>query len=352
MKFLDEAKVFIHSGWGGAGCCSFRREKYIELGGPDGGDGGKGGDVYIEAVEGLNTLIDFRFRPIIKAKRGGHGMGKSRTGASGADATIKVPVGTQVFDEDGSVKLADLTEVGEKLILAEGGRGGLGNEHFKSSTNRAPRRTVPGEPGVEMTLRLRLKLIADVGLLGLPNAGKSTFLSRVSRAKPKIADYPFTTLNPQLGIVLMSGQRSFVAADIPGLIEGASEGVGLGYQFLRHIERCRVLIHLIDGTDEDVATNYKTIRGELDKYSDALEDKPEIIALNKCDALDKKAITKKIKALKKVSGAEVYELSAVTGEGLNEVLERAWKEFQGNIQDEVEVEPETPTPTDTKWSPL
>jgi GTP-binding protein len=277
-------------------------------------------------------------------------MGKSRTGANGDDATIKVPVGTQVFDEEGKLMLADLTEVGEKILLAEGGQGGIGNEHFKSSTNRAPRKTTPGEAGVEMTLRLRLKLIADVGLLGLPNAGKSTFLSRVSRAKPKIADYPFTTLNPQLGIVEMSGQRSFVVADIPGLIEGASEGIGLGYQFLRHIERCRVLIHLIDGSEEDVTGMYKTIRGELSQYSDALEEKPEIIALNKCDALDEKTIAKKIKALKKTSGAEVYELSAVTGAGLNEVLKRAWMEVQGNI--ETEKEEKAPSKADTKWSPV
>ena len=323
MKFLDQAKVFIQSGTGGAGCMSFRREKYIEFGGPDGGDGGRGGNVYAEAVEGLNTLVDYRYRQHIKAKRGGHGMGKDRTGASGADITLKVPAGTQIFDETGKVLLADLSETGEQVLLAKGGKGGLGNAHFKSSTNRAPRKTTPGEPGVEMWLQLRLKLIADVGLVGLPNAGKSTFLSRVSNAKPKIGDYPFTTLVPQLGFV-ETGSRGFIMADIPGLIEGAHEGTGLGDRFLGHIERCRVLLHLVDGTEEDVAGNYKTIRSELKEYGAGLTNKQEIVLLNKSDALEAKEIAKKTKALKKTSKATVIPISAVSGDGVETALNAAW----------------------------
>ncbi|HET8543155.1 MAG TPA: GTPase ObgE, partial [Pseudolabrys sp.] len=284
MKFLDEAKVYIASGAGGNGCVSFRREKFIEFGGPNGGDGGRGGDVVVEAVTGLNTLIDYRYQQHFKAQRGGNGMGKDRAGANGKDVVLKVPVGTQVYEEDGETLLADLTEVGHRVTIAEGGNGGFGNAHFKSSTNRAPRHANPGQPGEEHTIRLRLKLIADAGLIGLPNAGKSTFLAAVSAAKPKIADYPFTTLHPQLGVVEVDG-REFVLADLPGLIEGAHEGTGLGDRFLGHTERCRVLLHLIDGTSDDAGEAYKIVRGELEAYGHGLTEKPEIVALSKSDAL-------------------------------------------------------------------
>ena len=319
MKFLDQAKVYIRSGNGGAGCVSFRREKYIEFGGPDGGNGGRGGDVYVECVDGLNTLIDYRFQQHFKAKTGMHGMGRNRSGADGDDIVLHVPVGTQIFDEDNETLLADFTEVGQRAKLLEGGRGGMGNAFFKSSTNRAPRKAQPGEEGKEMWIWLRLKLIADAGLVGMPNAGKSTFLAAVSRAKPKIADYPFTTLNPQLGVVRVHGEE-FVLADIPGLIEGAHEGAGLGDRFLGHIERCNVLLHLVDGTSEDVAIAYKTIRHELEEYGHGLADKPEIVALNKCDALDATTRAKRLKALQKASKASVRLISAATGEGVQDVL--------------------------------
>jgi GTP-binding protein len=319
MKFLDQAKVYVSSGKGGAGCVSFRREKFIEFGGPDGGNGGKGGDVYVECVDGLNTLIDYRFQQHFKAKTGMHGMGRNRTGAHGADVVLKVPAGTQVFDEDGETLLADMTEVGQRVRLLEGGRGGLGNMFFKSSTNRAPRKAQPGEAGQEMVIWLRLKLIADAGLVGLPNAGKSTFLAAVSRAKPKIADYPFTTLHPQLGVVYVHGAE-FVLADIPGLIEGAHEGAGLGDRFLGHIERCNVLLHLVDGTEEDVAGSYKAIRQELKEYGHGLAEKPVIVALNKCDALDAKTRTKRLKALEKAVKRPVRMISAASGEGVQYVL--------------------------------
>ena len=319
MKFLDQAKVYVSSGKGGAGCVSFRREKFIEFGGPDGGNGGKGGDVYVECVDGLNTLIDYRFQQHFKAKTGMHGMGRNRTGAHGADVVLKVPAGTQVFDEDGETLLADMTEVGQRVRLLEGGRGGLGNMFFKSSTNRAPRKAQPGEAGQEMVIWLRLKLIADAGLVGLPNAGKSTFLAAVSRAKPKIADYPFTTLHPQLGVVYVHGAE-FVLADIPGLIEGAHEGAGLGDRFLGHIERCNVLLHLVDGTEEDVAGAYKAIRQELKEYGHGLAEKPVIVALNKCDALDAKTRTKRLKALEKAVKGPVRTISAASGEGVQDVL--------------------------------
>jgi GTP-binding protein len=279
MKFLDEAKVYIQSGAGGNGCVSFRREKFIEFGGPNGGDGGRGGDVIAEAVTGLNTLIDYRYQQHFKAKPGRHGMGKDRHGASGDDKIMKVPVGTQIYDEDGETLLADLTEVGQRAMLARGGNGGFGNAHFKTATNRAPRHANPGQPGEERTIRLRLKLIADAGLVGLPNAGKSTFLSTVSAARPKIADYPFTTLHPQLGVIRID-EREFVLADLPGLIEGAHEGAGLGDRFLGHLERCRVLLHLVDGTDEHAGEVYKTIRAEIDAYGHGVSDKPEIVALS------------------------------------------------------------------------
>jgi GTP-binding protein len=319
MKFLDEAKVYIASGAGGNGCVSFRREKFIEFGGPNGGDGGKGGDVVIEAVTGLNTLIDYRYQQHFKAQRGGNGMGKDRAGANGKDAVLKVPVGTQVYEEDGETLLADLTEVGQRVTIAEGGNGGFGNAHFKSSTNRAPRHANPGQPGEELTIRLRLKLIADAGLIGLPNAGKSTFLAAVSAAKPKIADYPFTTLHPQLGVVEVD-EREFVLADLPGLIEGAHEGTGLGDRFLGHTERCRVLLHLIDGTSDDAGEAYKIVRGELEAYGQGLTDKPEVVALSKSDALTKDAIKTQAGKLKKACKKTPLVLSAQSGDGVQEVL--------------------------------
>ncbi len=319
MKFLDEAKVYIQSGAGGNGCVSFRREKFIEFGGPNGGDGGKGGDVVVEAVTGLNTLIDYRYRQHFKAQRGGNGMGKDRHGAGGKDAVLKVPVGTQVYEEDGETLLADLTEVGQRATIAKGGNGGFGNAHFKSSTNRAPRRANPGQLGEELTIRLRLKLIADAGLIGLPNAGKSTFLAAVSAAKPKIADYPFTTLHPQLGVVRVD-EREFVLADLPGLIEGAHEGTGLGDRFLGHTERCNVLLHLVDGTVEDPGEAYKIVRGELDSYGHGLTEKPEIVALSKADALTPEQIKTQCTKLKKAAKKAPLILSAHSGQGVPEAL--------------------------------
>ena len=324
MKFLDEAKVYVRSGDGGGGSISFRREKFIEYGGPDGGDGGRGGDVIIECVDGLNTLIDYRYQQHFKAKSGGQGMGKNRSGANGKDTILKVPVGTQVLDEEGEDVLADLTEVGQKVTLLEGGNGGFGNAHFKSSTNRAPRRANPGLPGEERTIRLRLKLIADAGLVGLPNAGKSTFLAAVSAAKPKIADYPFTTLHPQLGVV-RSDQREFVLADIPGLIEGAHEGAGLGDRFLGHVERCGALLHLIDATVDDPGAAWKTVREELKAYGHGLQEKPEIVALSKADALTAEAIAAQKKKLDRASKKKAIVLSAHTGEGIEEALRAVFK---------------------------
>ncbi|WP_455373007.1 GTPase ObgE [Limibacillus halophilus] len=322
MKFLDEAKIFVKSGDGGNGCVSFRREKYVEYGGPNGGDGGRGADVVVEAVEDLNTLIDFRYRQHFKAPRGGNGMGKDMTGPSGETLVVKVPVGTQIFDEDKEFLVADLTEPGQRVLLCKGGEGGFGNTHFKSSTNRAPRRADPGWPGEERWVWLRLKLIADAGLVGLPNAGKSTFLAAVSAAKPKIADYPFTTLHPNLGMVSLDEHR-FVLADIPGLIEGASEGQGLGDRFLGHVERCPVLLHLVDGTasPEAVAEAYRTVRSELQAYDEELAEKPEILALNKIDALDEEEREERRAALAEAAeGAEVHLCSGVTGEGVRPLL--------------------------------
>ena len=324
MKFLDQAKVFIRSGDGGAGCVSFRHEKYIEFGGPDGGDGGRGGDVIVKCVGGLNTLIDYRFNQHFKAKTGIHGMGKNRNGAKGADAILKVPVGTQILDEDGETLLADMTEEGEELVLLKGGNGGFGNTHFKSSTNQAPRRANPGLEGEERWIWLRLKLIADAGLVGLPNAGKSTFLATVSAAKPKIADYPFTTLHPNLGVVRVDN-REFVMADIPGLIEGAHEGVGIGDRFLGHVERCGVLLHLVDGTQDDVAEAYHVVRGELEAYGHGLAEKDEIVALTKVDALDEEMRAEKVRALAKAAGRPVMQLSAPTREGVEAVLRALWR---------------------------
>src|SRR5476651_623156 len=319
MEFLDEAKVYIASGAGGNGCIAFRREKFIEFGGPSGGDGGRGGDVIFVAVDGLNTLIDYRYRQHFKARPGGNGMGKDRHGANGDDVVIKVPVGTQLFDEDKETLIADLAEVGQRVVLIEGGNGGFGNAHFKTSTNRAPRNANPGEPAIERWVWLRLKLIADAGLIGLPNAGKSTFLATVSAAKPKIADYPFTTLNPQLGVFAID-DAEFVLADLPGLIEGAHEGAGLGDRFLGHVERCRVLLHLIDGTCEHAGKAYKTVRDELEAYGHGLTDKPEIVALSKSDALTPEQIKEQTARLKRAAKKTPLVLSALSGEGVPEAL--------------------------------
>ena len=319
MKFLDEAKVYVRSGDGGNGCVSFRREKFIEFGGPNGGDGGKGGDVIALAVDGLNTLIDYRYQQHFKAKNGRGGMGKDRHGANGDDIVIKVPAGTQVYTEDGETLLADLSAVGQRAAIARGGNGGFGNAHFKSSTNRAPRHANPGQPGEELTIRLRLKLIADAGIIGLPNAGKSTFLATVSAAKPKIADYPFTTLHPQLGVVEIDG-REFVLAEIPGLIEGAHEGSGLGDRFLGHVERCRALLHLVDGTIEHAGRAYNTVRAELEAYGQGLGDKPEVVALSKADALTPEQLKQQSARLNRAAETPPLVVSAVTGAGLSNVL--------------------------------
>jgi GTP-binding protein len=319
MRFLDQAKIYISSGDGGAGCISFRREKFIEFGGPDGGNGGRGGDVWAECVQNLNTLIDYRYQQHFKAKTGGHGMGRDRSGAKGADRVIKVPPGTQIFAEDQKTLLADMENPGDRTLLAKGGNGGFGNAHFKSSTNQAPRHANPGLPGEELTIWLRLKMIADAGLVGLPNAGKSTFLATVSAAKPKIADYPFTTLHPNLGVV-RAGEVDFVLADIPGLIEGASEGAGLGTRFLGHVERTKVLLHLVDATEEDVGSAYRTVRQELKAYGAGLEEKKEIVALSKCDAVDEETLTQRLEALKKAAKKTPLVLSAVSGAGVRDAL--------------------------------
>ena len=354
MKFLDEAKVYIRSGDGGNGCVAFRREKFIEYGGPNGGNGGRGGDVIIEAVDGLNTLIDYRYQQHFKAQKGGHGMGSDRHGAGGKDIVLKVPVGTQVFDEDRETLLYDFTKLGEKFVIAHGGNGGFGNAHFKSSTNRAPRNANPGQPGEERWIWLRMKLIADAGLVGLPNAGKSTFLSVVSAAKPKIADYPFTTLHPQLGVVHSDG-REFVLADIPGLIEGAHEGTGLGDRFLGHVERCRVLLHLVDATCEHAGKAYKTVRNELAAYETDLTDKVEIVALNKIDAVTPEQLKEQKARLKRAAKQTPMLVSGVTGEGVPEVL-RALTDVisEAPVSTKAKGEPtenETPPPS-TGWSPL
>jgi GTPase len=319
MKFLDQAKIYVRSGSGGNGCIAFRREKFIEYGGPNGGDGGKGGDVWVECVGNLNTLIDYRYQQHFFAKNGGGGMGQERTGAGGDDCIIKVPPGTEVYAEDQVTQIAELIKVGDRVRISAGGNGGFGNAYFKSSTNRAPRQANPGLPGEELTIWLRLKMIADAGLVGLPNAGKSTFLAAVSAAKPKIADYPFTTLHPGLGVVRV-GDVDFVLADLPGLIEGAHEGAGLGTQFLGHVERCRVILHLIDATQDDVAGAYKTVRAELKAYGADLTKKKEIVALSKCDALDANTIAEKSAALKAVARKKPMILSAVSGLGVKDAL--------------------------------
>jgi GTPase len=334
MKFLDQAKIYIKSGAGGNGCIAFRREKFIEFGGPNGGDGGNGGDVWVECVQNLNTLIDYRYQQHFSAQNGTPGMGQNRAGPNGRDCIIKVPPGTQVFAEDGETLLADLTEPGARARLAKGGNGGFGNAHFKSATNQAPRHANPGQPGEELTIWLRLKLIADAALVGLPNAGKSTFLATVSAAKPKIADYPFTTLHPNLGVV-RAGDVDFVLADIPGLIEGASEGAGLGDRFLGHIERCRVLLHLVDATSQDVASDYKTVRRELKAYGSGIDKKKEIVALSKIDALDEDTLAERRDALKKAARKTPLLLSAVSGAGIKEALFALAREIsRGNAAEE------------------
>jgi GTP-binding protein len=345
MKFLDEAKIYVRSGDGGNGCVSFRREKFIEYGGPNGGDGGKGGDVIARAVDGLNTLIDYRYQQHFTAKNGGGGMGKDRHGANGADVILKIPVGTQIYEEDGETLLADLTHTGESVTLLRGGNGGFGNAYFKSSTNRAPRHANPGQPGTELTIRLRLKLIADAGIIGLPNAGKSTFLATVSAAKPKIADYPFTTLHPQLGVVDVDG-REFVLADLPGLIEGAHEGVGLGDRFLGHVERCRVLLHLVDGSGEDAGAAYETVRNELSAYGHDLVDKPEIVALTKADALLPDDIKLQMTRLQRASKKAPLVISAVSGDGVPAALRALLK-----VIDEARHGADAPGSAEAAWHP-
>ena len=320
MKFLDEAKIWVKAGDGGDGVTAFRREKFIEFGGPDGGNGGKGGNVIAEAVAGLNTLIDFRYAQHFKARKGGNGAGSDRTGAASEDVVLKLPVGTQIFAEDRETMIADLDQLGKRVVLAQGGDGGFGNAHYKTSTNRAPRRADKGWPGEERWLWLRLKLIADAGLVGLPNAGKSTFLAAVSAARPKIADYPFTTLHPQLGVVRLNATEEFVLADLPGLIEGAAEGAGLGTRFLGHVERCKVLLHLVDGSAADPARAYHTIRRELAEYGHGLEDRPELLALNKADAMTPQARASRVKALSRAAAKPVMLISGASGEGVPELL--------------------------------
>ncbi|MDQ0314624.1 GTPase ObgE [Amorphus orientalis] len=346
MKFLDQAKVYVRSGDGGAGSVSFRHEKFVEFGGPDGGDGGRGGDVWVEAVEGLNTLIDYRFQQHFKARPGTHGMGRNRTGANGDDAVLKVPVGTVVLDEDNETVIADLAAVGDRVRLAKGGNGGFGNTRFKSSINQAPRRANPGLPGEERWIWLRLKLIADAGLVGLPNAGKSTFLSRVSAAKPKVADYPFTTLHPNLGVVTVDTRR-FVLADIPGLIEGAHEGAGIGDRFLGHVERCRVLLHLVDGTEEDVAQAYRTVREELVAYGHGLAEKTEIVALSKVDALDEETRRERAQALGRAIDKVPFQVSAASGEGVDKVVAALLRAIDSAAEEEKDAVSSEPS----QWRP-
>lgn len=351
MKFLDQAKIFIKSGDGGAGCVSFRREKYIEFGGPNGGDGGKGGSVYIEAVDNLNTLIDFRYQQHFKAQKGHHGMGTEKAGPKGEDIIIKVPTGTEIVAEDGETLIVDMLEAGQRFLIAKGGDGGRGNAQFKSSTNQAPRYAEPGWPGEEKWAWLRLKIIADVGLIGKPNSGKSTFLSSVSKARPKIADYPFTTLYPNLGVAWVDNYE-MVIADIPGLIEGASEGIGLGDRFLRHVERCSVFLHLIDINSEDVVSDYKVIRKEIGLYNEKLLNKPEVVALNKTDAVTPKDVEKKVKKLEKATGKKVYAISAVAKQGIFDCL-RELNQYITRSRSKKEQETEDVEENiDRPWSPL
>ena len=350
MKFLDQAKIYIKSGDGGRGCVSFRREKYIEFGGPNGGDGGKGGSVWFVAVENLNTLIDFRYQQHFKAQNGQHGMGSEMCGAKGEDLIIKVPVGTEIVADDGQTVIADMVEEGQKFMIAKGGDGGRGNIHFKTSTNQAPRYAEPGWPGVEMWVWLRLKIIADVGLIGLPNAGKSTFLSAVTKARPKIADYPFTTLHPNLGVAWIDS-KEIILADIPGLIEGAHDGIGLGDRFLKHVERCSVFLHLVDGTAENMIENYKIIRKELDLYEKNLSLKPEVVAINKTDSLPTDEIKKKIAALKKVTKSPIFAISAVAGTNTIDCL-REIAQFVPQKKNKAATDKPQETIIKKAWSPL
>lgn len=352
MKFLDQAHIFVKSGAGGAGCVSFRREKYLEFGGPDGGDGGRGGHVIIQCVDGLNTLIDYRFMQHFKAKTGVHGMGRDMHGAKGGDIILKVPVGTQIFDDDDETILVDMTEVGQEHILLQGGNGGFGNAYFKSATNQSPRRANPGIPGEEMWIHLKLKLIADAGLLGFPNAGKSTFLAATSAAKPKIADYPFTTLHPNLGVINQDS-KEFVMADIPGIIEGAHEGVGLGHRFLGHVERCSVLLHLLDGTDEKFVENYLIMRDELAKYAEDLAKKPEILVINKIDALSEDEIAERIALLAKVTDQQIFTMSAVAKINVPDVLRQLLKVIERDkVLETVDSVPKEVETKEKPWSPL
>ena len=353
MHFLDQAKIYLKSGAGGPGAVSFRREKYIEYGGPDGGNGGKGGDVVFEAVAGLNTLIDFRYAQHFKAKRGNHGQGKDRTGAGAPDLVIEVPVGTQVLSEDKEEVLADFTEVGQRVVFLEGGMGGRGNASYKSSTNRAPRQHQPGEPGEEMWVWLRLKLLADVGLLGLPNAGKSTFINAVSNAKAKTGDYAFTTLIPKLGVVRHKG-REFVLADIPGLIEGAADGAGIGDRFLGHIERCRVLIHLIDISGTDPAAGFETVNSELEAYGEGLSDKPQVIALNKLDLADEELGEGFAAELLEAGADKVFQVSAATGAGIDTLLDAVLGYLPDRTATETKAASveEVDDDAEAEWSPL
>ena len=347
MKFLDQAKIYVKAGDGGAGCVSFRREKFIEFGGPNGGDGGRGGDIVIECVQGLNTQIDFRFQQHFKARTGEHGMGKDRHGANSPAIVLKVPPGTEILEEDGETKVADLTEPGQRFVLCKGGNGGFGNAYFKTATNQAPRHANPGLPGEERWVWLRLKLIADAGLVGLPNAGKSTFLATVTAAKPKIADYPFTTLHPGLGVVRVDG-REMVLADIPGLIEGAHEGHGLGDRFLGHIERCRVLLHLVEGTSEHAGKAYKTVREELEAYGEGLAEKPEIVALSKVDALTPEVLKEQVARLKRAAKRMPIILSAASGEGVDAALRALFAIVEEARRDE---ERENAPVEETGWRP-
>ena len=351
MHFLDQAKIYLKSGAGGPGAVSFRREKYIEYGGPDGGNGGKGGDIVFEAVQGLNTLIDFRYAQHFKAARGGHGMGKDRTGAGAKDLVIKVPVGTQVLSEDKEEVLADFTEVGQRVVFLEGGMGGRGNASYKSSTNRAPRQHQPGMPGEEMWVWLRLKLLADVGLLGLPNAGKSTFINAVSNAKAKVGHYAFTTLVPKLGVVHHKG-REFVLADIPGLIEGAADGAGIGDRFLGHIERCRVLIHLIDIAGEDPAEAFQVVNGELEAYGAGLADKPQIVALNKLDLADEELVAAFAEELLEAGADEVFAVSGATGAGIEALMDAVLGYLPDRTSTETNAAPEEDSDDEGEWSPI
>lgn len=354
MKFLDQAKIYVRSGDGGGGSVSFRREKFIEYGGPDGGDGGRGGDVVIRAVDGLNTLIDYRFQQHHRAKTGGHGMGKQRNGAGAEALILKVPPGTQVFDEDKETLLADLTDVGMEVVIARGGNGGWGNMHFKGPINQAPRHANPGLPGEERWIWLRLKLIADAGLVGLPNAGKSTFLAAVSAATPKVADYPFTTLHPNLGVVSLGADTRFVLADIPGLIEGAADGAGLGTRFLGHIERCGALLHLVDGTQEDVVEAWRTVRGELEAYGEGLDEKTEILVLNKVDALSEDERRARQSALSVAAGRPVLAISGVSGEGVRAALGQLWRAVQkarGELGPDLDDELPQSDAGGTGWTP-